>query len=99
MAQLLVQTAHEIVTVTPQNPRSLDAQEYAQTLQEASVGQAAACTVSSASTIKAGVAQVIQRYETLAAKGENPPLICVCGSLYLLGSVMEVLHTTGVVLS
>ena len=50
-------------------------------------------------SISSGVAEALKRYEG-ARRAHMAPLICVCGSLYLLGSVIpEVLRQDGVVIA
>ena len=96
MADVLVDMADEIITVTPKNARALAAKEYAEALGHTHEPRRAHIIVET-SSISAGVAEALKRYEG-ARRAHVAPLICVCGSLYLLGSVMEVLRQDGVVL-
>lgn len=96
MVEVLVDMADEIITVTPDNARALAAKEYAEALRCAHEPRRAHIMVE-APDISAGVAEALKRYEG-ARRANLVPLICVCGSLYLLGSVMEVLRQDGVVL-
>lgn len=97
MAKRLALFADEIITITPPNPRALPAQDYAQELQRFVDADARECSVVAASDIASGVQRALDRYQALQATQELP-LICVCGSLYMLGSVMEVLRQAGLVL-
>ena len=96
MADVLVDMADEIITVTPKNARALAAKEYAEALGHTHEPRRAHIIVET-SSISAGVAEALKRYEG-ARRAHVAPLICVCGSLYLLGSVMEVLRQDRVVL-
>lgn len=96
MAEVLVDMADEIITVTPDTARALAAKDYAEALRHTHESRRAHIVVE-ASSISEGVAEALKRYEG-AHRANLVPLICVCGSLYLLGSVMEVLRQDGVVL-
>ena len=96
MACLLASAADEIVTLTPPNPRALPAKDYAYALSYAQGGAIRAHSIVAAKSVALGVEEALRRYQEQSEKG--PTLIFVCGSLYLLGSVMEVLRQDGVVL-
>ena len=90
MAEVLVDMADEVIAVTPENARALTAKKYVETLRHTHEPRRAHIMVE-APSISAGVAEALKRYEG-ACRANLVPLICVCGSLYLLGSVMEVLR-------
>ena len=96
MAEVLVDMADEIIALTPDNARALAAKDYVEALRQAHEPRRAHIMVE-VPGISAGVAEALKRYEG-ARRAQVAPLICVCGSLYLLGSVMEVLRQDGVVL-
>lgn len=100
MAHLLVHAADKIITVTPHNDRALCAAEYADDLQQAaSSSDAQVTTIEAASSIEEGVRLALQEYVSALKDSQGrSPLICVCGSLYLLRSVMEVLRQAGIAL-
>ncbi len=79
MAALLAPLAHEAVTVTPDNPRSLPASRYAEVFRSLGVSAEAA------DTIPDGVAKAVS-----LAKEQGRPLIML-GSLYMYGDVKEAL--------
>lgn len=97
MAKRLSLFADEIITVTPPNPRALSAQDYACELQRLMDADACERTVVAAPDIASGVQCALESYRALQA-AQSSPLICVCGSLYMLGSVMEVLRQADLVL-
>lgn len=97
MAKRLSLFADKIITVTPPNPRALSAQDYACELQRLMDADACERTVVAAPDIASGVQCALESYRALQA-AQSSPLICVCGSLYMLGSVMEVLRQADLVL-
>ena len=97
MAKRLVSFADEVITITPSNPRALPALDYARELQELEGDDVRAHSIVAASDIVSGVRCALERYHASRAAHDSP-LICVCGSLYLLGSVMEVLRQADLVL-
>lgn len=97
MAKRLAQFADEVITITPPNPRALSAQDYACELQRLMDADTRERSVVAASDIASGVQCALESYRALQAT-QNSPLICVCGSLYMLGSVMEVLRQADLVL-
>lgn len=96
MSEVLVDIADEIIAVAPDNARALTAKDYAEALRHTHEPRRTHIVVE-APSISEGVAEALKRYEG-AHRANLVPLICVCGSLYLLGSVMEVLRQDGVVL-
>lgn len=96
MARLLALSADEVITVMPSNPRALPAKEYAHVLERVQKASEHECAVVAADDIVSGVEEALLRYQEHSKKG--PTLIFVCGSLYLLGAVMEVLRQVGVAL-
>lgn len=96
MSEVLVDIADEIIAVAPDNARALAAKDYAEALRRTHEPRRTHIVVE-APSISEGVAEALKRYEG-AHRANLVPLICVCGSLYLLGSVMEVLRQDGVVL-
>ena len=93
MAARLVTFADDIITITPPNPRALCAEAYANTLRTSARHANLAIPITAAPSIEAGVQDVLERARQFADDSPNAhPLICVCGSLYLLASVMEVLR-------
>ena len=96
MAEVLVDMADEIIALTPDNARALAAKDYVEALRRTHEPRRVHIMVE-APSISAGVAEALKRYEG-ARRAHVAPLICVCGSLYLLGSVMEVLRQDRVVL-
>lgn len=96
MSEVLVDIADEIIAVAPDNARALAAKDYAEALRHTHEPRRTHIVVE-APSISEGVAEALKRYEG-AHRANLVPLICVCGSLYLLGSVMEVLRQDGVVL-
>ena len=97
MARLLRMIADEIITITPPNPRALPAAELARILEDIGREEESETSVVAQDDIPSGVHFALDRYEALREAGEDA-LICVCGSLYALGSVMEVLRQVGVAL-
>ncbi|WP_251197570.1 bifunctional folylpolyglutamate synthase/dihydrofolate synthase [Anaerotardibacter muris] len=95
MAPILVRVASEIITITPLNPRALSAADLARVLQDVATAEQRPLPISAAPDVALGVHQALDRARQLAGNKANPPLICVCGSLYMLGSVMEVLRQAG----
>lgn len=77
IAACLSEIAAAALTVTPDNPRALDAQEYAKVLTEAGVD--AAAYASPAEAVRAGKA---------LAAAKDIPLVCL-GSLYMYGEIKE----------
>lgn len=96
MAHVLAGFADEVFTVTPSNSRALSADDYAHVLENVHDGQMRSVTV--AADIASGVKAVLRRSDEVNKEYQIVPLICVCGSLYLLGSVMEVLRQVKLVL-
>ena len=78
MIRSISSIAHKVFTVTPANPRSLPAEEYAAHFRASGVDAEGSATVTE------GVAQAVAH-----AKATQTPLICL-GSLYLYGEVAEV---------
>lgn len=97
MAKRLVSFADEIIAITPSNSRALSALDYARELQELEGDDVRVRSIVAASDIASGVRCALERYHA-SRVAHDSPLICVCGSLYLLGSVMEVLRQGGLVL-
>ena len=81
MIRSIGEIAHHVVTVTPSNPRSLPAEEYAEHFRAYRV-EATSCT-SVESGAKAAIA---------IAKEDNTPLVCL-GSLYLYGELTDAIET------
>lgn len=107
MAQLLVRFADELITVTPLNPRALPAARFAEVLQTVAHEHRQDLSATAAPDLAGGVRRALQRASEVATAcaSEDPadciskqPLICVCGSLYMLSSVMEVLRQADVAL-
>lgn len=96
MARLLALSADEVITVTPSNPRALPAKDYAHVLERVQKTSEHECAVVAANDIVSGVEEALLHYQEHSKK--CPTLIFVCGSLYLLGAVMEVLRQVGVAL-
>lgn len=97
MADLLATAADEIVTITPPNPRALSADDYACVLLSCGEEDGRRLLgVTPAASIASGVQRVLQRYRSVQEQASSQPLICVCGSLYMLGAVMEVLRQVGI---
>lgn len=82
IAKMLAPLACLAFTVTPTNPRALDAKEYAAVLREAGV-DATACK---------NVNMALQKAR-LAAKERSLPIVCL-GSLYLYGAVKRAVEQT-----
>lgn len=96
MASLLAPVADEIIALTPPNPRALPAEDYARVLRCVQADAKCKHPVTAAHDIVSGVEEALLRYRK--RQEHEAALIVVCGSLYLLGSVMEVLRQDGVVL-
>ena len=79
MIEDLKQVAHTVFTVRPENPRALDAEQFAQGFRKHGIPAA------SFASIEAGVAAAIE-----ASEREDRPLICL-GSLYLYNSIVDLL--------
>lgn len=97
MAKRLALFADEIITIAPPNPRALSAEDYAYELKRLLDADARARSVVAAFDIASGVRCALESYRASRAAQESS-LICVCGSLYMLGSVMEVLRQGGLAL-
>ena len=80
IAKSLSEIAHKAFTITPDNPRALTAEKYADILGEIGVG-AHPC-----STIEEAVMLAIEE-----AKKENTALLCL-GSLYTYGEVLKAIR-------
>ena len=96
MAHILAGFADEVFTVTPSNSRALSADDYAHVLENVHDGRMR--SVTAIADIASGVKAVFRRSDEVNEEYQTVPLICVCGSLYLLGSVMEVLRQVELVL-
>ncbi|MBR2721244.1 MAG: bifunctional folylpolyglutamate synthase/dihydrofolate synthase [Clostridia bacterium] len=83
MIERLMPVTHRAYTVTPQNPRALPAKEYAAQLLSHGVDAVAF------DSIKEGLQAAID-----ASRKEKRPLLCL-GSLYLYGSIAELLEQMG----
>ena len=80
MAAMLAPLVAEVVTVTPDNPRSLSADRYAEVFLELGV------IASAEDTIASGVKKAVE-----LARTQNRKLIML-GSLYMYGDVKNALH-------
>lgn len=95
MAARLVTFADDIITITPPNPRALLAESYADMLRTSARQANRAIPIAAAPSIEAGAQVALERAQQFTDDSPHiKPLICVCGSLYLLASVMEVLRPT-----
>jgi len=72
--------AKEFVTVTPRNPRSLPAEELAAYITENLGAKATPCP-----TVADGVRTAIE-------KAGRDGVVCACGSLYMIGDIVEALE-------
>lgn len=77
IAERLSEIAAAALTITPDNPRALDAAEYAAVLTDVGVD----------ATAYASVADAVSAGKALAAE-KNIPLVCL-GSLYMYGEIKE----------
>ncbi len=81
MIRSIGEIAHRVVTVTPSNPRSLPAEEYAEHfLAQGTPAQGFA-------SVEEGLESAI-----VCAKESNTPLVCL-GSLYLYGELTDAIET------
>ena len=80
MAEEIAQIARSVYTVTPGNPRALDAEAYAAVFRNLHVPAQAF------DSVETGVAAAYR-----AAKEQNCPLL-ILGSLYAYGDVMDALE-------
>ena len=80
MIQSIGQIAHHVITVTPSNPRSLPAAEYAEHFQSRGI-VAQGCT-----SVEEGA-----RIAIATAQKHNTPLVCL-GSLYLYGELTDAIE-------
>lgn len=96
MAEVLALSMDEVFAVEPSSPRALSAEAYARAIVNSDDSQHLRSLIV-APDIASGVRSVLRRVADLDAKGEHP-LVCICGSLYLQKSVMEVLRQVGVAL-
>lgn len=95
MAARLVTFANDIIAITPPSSRALLAESYAATLRTSAREANRAIPIAAAPSIEAGVHVALERAHQFSEDSPHiQPLICVCGSLYLLASVMEVLRPT-----
>lgn len=97
MGLLLDAAMDEIVAVPVPNARALGAEAYAQELASSKRPSDRVESIAFEQDVEAGVRYALERYRIAKEQGLRP-LIVVCGSLYLLGSVMEVLRQVGVAL-
>ena len=79
MVSMLAPLAEKVFTVTPDNPRALDAAEYAAVLADVGVD----------ATAYASVADAVSAGKALAAE-KNIPLVCL-GSLYMYAEIYDFL--------
>ena len=79
MFRWLMPYAREFVTVTPQNPRALPAEELARYITENLNAKATPCR-----TVAEGVKTAIE-------KAGPDGVVCACGSLYMIGDIVEAL--------
>ena len=80
MFRWLLPYAREFVTVTPRNPRSLSAEDLARYITENLGAKATACP-----TVADGVRTAIE-------KAGKDGVVCACGSLYMIGDIVEALN-------
>ena len=80
MFRWLLPYAREFVTVTPRNPRALPAEELSRYITENLGAAATPCD-----TVAEGVRTAIER------AGEDGA-VCACGSLYMIGDIVEALE-------
>lgn len=93
MARILAGVADQIITITPENPRALAAKEYAETIRSAFTPDSRASTVTFSSDIPTGVLCALElEKEQRLAQSHVQSAICVCGSLTIQKSVMDVLR-------
>ena len=79
MFRFLLPYAREFVTVTPRNPRALPAEELSRYITENLGAKATACA-----TVAEGVRTAIE-------KAGPDGVVCACGSLYMIGDIVEAL--------
>ena len=79
MFRWLLPYAREFVTVTPRNPRSLSAEALSQYITENLGAKATPCA-----TVAEGVRTAIE-------KAGPDGVVCACGSLYMIGDIVEAL--------
>jgi len=80
MFRWLMPYAQEFVTVTPQNPRALSAEALSAFITEALNAKATPCA-----TVAEGV-------RTAVEKAGPEGVVCACGSLYMLGDVVDAVN-------
>ena len=80
MFRFLLPYAREFVTVTPRNPRALPAEELSRYITENLGAKATACA-----TVAEGVRTAIE-------KAGPDGVVCACGSLYMIGDIVEALN-------
>ncbi len=81
MFRWLLPYAQEFVTVTPQNPRALPAPDLAKYITDNLSATATPCD-----TVAEGVKTAIE-------KAGPDGVVCACGSLYMIGDIVEALET------
>ena len=79
MFRRLLPFAREFVTVTPRNPRALAAQALADYIRDALGAKATPCE------------SVAEGVNTAIEKAGPDGAVCACGSLYMIGDIMEAL--------
>ena len=79
MFRLLAPYAQEFVTVTPDNPRSLPAEKLARHIADNLGAKATPCP-----TVAEGVRTAIE-------KAGKDGVVCACGSLYMIGEIVDAL--------
>ena len=78
MLQSILPLAHSFVTLTPDNPRALSAQDLADELRSMGV-QASPCE-----SVREGLEQIL-------SQSGPEDVICACGSLYMVGELRHCL--------
>jgi dihydrofolate synthase/folylpolyglutamate synthase len=81
MFRWLLPYAREFVTVTPRNPRALPAEALSRYITENLGAKATACA-----TVAEGVRTAIE-------KAGPDGVVCACGSLYMIGDIVEALSS------
>ena len=79
IASKLSQIADHAITITPDNPRALDAKEYADVL----------CSKGVRALSSESVSEAIDKAKSIA-KGENTALVCL-GSLYMYSEIIDLI--------
>lgn len=99
MARILVGVADQIITITPENPRALEAKEYAAVLQSTVEPASRTRSITFAEDIQTGILSALELAREKETKLDSKRVvICVCGSLTIQKSVMDVLRQAGLAL-